>query len=356
MVFDSTSGRKKPTSPRALFSFLSWIKILCSGCFGKVLRLKKQACSIEGRMISVTNAKRLAKLDVGDDSVGKLRTELFAWETPKREEEEGDMFEGTFYVGSKELTEVELRSPVEESKGVATIVKASRSCTSVPVTSSSLLPVVKASQNERSLASNNGDIPTLPQKTDTKPGKIEAPSKPIDIVSSSACCRAAKSLWMVPSFLPEAGKFPKEATIADRKDRILGVSMPERCKTTENLCQQRMNSRLRSRSLTDQDFTELRGCIDLGFVFTQDDVPDLRDTLPALEVCYAITQKLHDPHQCSTPPVSPRAESRSPSPRSSLTSPISSWKIASPGDQPQQVKARLRHWAQAVACSVRQSC
>nr|CAD1827419.1 unnamed protein product [Ananas comosus var. bracteatus] len=33
-----------------------------------------------------------------------------------------------------------------------------------------------------------------------------------------------------------------------------------------------------------------------------------------------------------------------------------SWKIFSPGDNPQHVKTRLRHWAQAVACSVRQCC
>ncbi|CAA3005628.1 Hypothetical predicted protein [Olea europaea subsp. europaea] len=32
-----------------------------------------------------------------------------------------------------------------------------------------------------------------------------------------------------------------------------------------------------------------------------------------------------------------------------------SWKICSPGDDPQHVKTKLRHWAQAVACSVRQS-
>jgi hypothetical protein len=32
------------------------------------------------------------------------------------------------------------------------------------------------------------------------------------------------------------------------------------------------------------------------------------------------------------------------------------WRIASPGDNPQHVKTRLRHWAQAVACSIRQCC
>ncbi|KAL4304080.1 hypothetical protein GQ457_10G013850 [Hibiscus cannabinus] len=31
------------------------------------------------------------------------------------------------------------------------------------------------------------------------------------------------------------------------------------------------------------------------------------------------------------------------------------WKIYSPGENPKQVKAKLRHWAQAVACSLMQS-
>ncbi|KAI5078659.1 hypothetical protein GOP47_0006330 [Adiantum capillus-veneris] len=36
-------------------------------------------------------------------------------------------------------------------------------------------------------------------------------------------------------------------------------------------------------------------------------------------------------------------------------SPLSdSWRISSPGDTPSQVKTRLRHWAQAVACSLKQ--
>ncbi|VFQ76381.1 unnamed protein product [Cuscuta campestris] len=44
---------------------------------------------------------------------------------------------------------------------------------------------------------------------------------------------------------------------------------------------------------------------------------------------------------------------------SPLNSPSSdnsdSWKICSPGDNPEHVKTKLRHWAQAVACSVMQS-
>ncbi|EAY80624.1 hypothetical protein OsI_35806 [Oryza sativa Indica Group] len=38
---------------------------------------------------------------------------------------------------------------------------------------------------------------------------------------------------------------------------------------------------------------------------------------------------------------------------SSPAQPIANWKISSPGDSPDEVKARLKYWAQAVACTVR---
>ncbi|MCL7027405.1 hypothetical protein MKW94_014351 [Papaver nudicaule] len=33
------------------------------------------------------------------------------------------------------------------------------------------------------------------------------------------------------------------------------------------------------------------------------------------------------------------------------SAPIANWKISSPGDHPEEVKARLKFWAQAVACT-----
>ncbi|XP_002968414.2 uncharacterized protein LOC9631247 [Selaginella moellendorffii] len=95
--------------------------------------------------------------------------------------------------------------------------------------------------------------------------------------------------------------------------------------------------RTRTRSLTDDDLEELRGCIDLGFRFDCED-PRLCETLPALEICHALR---HFQENGSEP--------------SGSSSPVE-WKIASPGDHPQVVKTRLRHWAQAVACTVRQCC
>ncbi|KAL6989786.1 hypothetical protein U1Q18_015537 [Sarracenia purpurea var. burkii] len=115
--------------------------------------------------------------------------------------------------------------------------------------------------------------------------------------------------------------------------------------------------------LTDDDLNELKGCIELGFGFNEEDGQRLCNTLPALDLYFAVNRRF------STSPVSsPNGRlsttsladsSRSLGSRSSsFDSPGSdseSWKICSPGDNPQQVKTKLRHWAQAVACSVMQS-
>ncbi|XP_059632877.1 uncharacterized protein LOC132275413 [Cornus florida] len=102
---------------------------------------------------------------------------------------------------------------------------------------------------------------------------------------------------------------------------------------------------LRTKSLTDEDLDELKGCLDLGFGFSYEEIPELCNTLPALELCYSMSQKFQDEQQKSpeTPPASALPES----------GPIANWKISSPGDHPEDVKARLKFWAQAVACTVR---
>ncbi|KAF5462827.1 hypothetical protein F2P56_018803 [Juglans regia] len=108
--------------------------------------------------------------------------------------------------------------------------------------------------------------------------------------------------------------------------------------------------------LTDEDLHELKGCIELGFGFNEEEGQKLCSTLPALDLYFAVNRQL-SMSSVSTPrsrePSSPVASrsSTSESPRSDSDS----WKICSPGDDPQQVKTKLRHWAQAVACSVMQS-
>ncbi|TVU25815.1 hypothetical protein EJB05_28325, partial [Eragrostis curvula] len=105
----------------------------------------------------------------------------------------------------------------------------------------------------------------------------------------------------------------------------------------------------RARSLTDDDLEELKGCVDLGFGFSYHEIPELCGTLPALELCYSMSQRFLDEQQgkaeeAAAPVTAPASPAQ----------PVSTnWKISSPGDSPDEVKARLKYWAQAVACTVK---
>ncbi|MCO5577377.1 hypothetical protein L7F22_031209 [Adiantum nelumboides] len=107
----------------------------------------------------------------------------------------------------------------------------------------------------------------------------------------------------------------------------------------------------RGSCLADHDFEELKGAIDLGFRFDESGIANLYATLPALELCHAVAQNLQgSPYDTSSAAGSP-AQSFTPSPMSP------SWMVGSPGedDDPEEIKERLRHWAQAVACNTRLS-
>ncbi|KAK4370685.1 hypothetical protein RND71_010160 [Anisodus tanguticus] len=101
----------------------------------------------------------------------------------------------------------------------------------------------------------------------------------------------------------------------------------------------------RTKSLTDDDLEELKGCLDLGFGFSYEEIPELCNTLPALELCYSMSQKYLDEQQKCPDAMSDTGSSGS--------GPVANWKISSPGDDPEDVKARLKYWAQAVACTVK---
>ena len=77
----------------------------------------------------------------------------------------------------------------------------------------------------------------------------------------------------------------------------------------------------RSRSLTDDDLEELKGCVDLGFGFSCDEIPELRSTLLALEHCYSMTQRLQPAVAATPPPRRPSGRSRFPSSRPPSLSP-----------------------------------
>ncbi|KAJ4832625.1 hypothetical protein Tsubulata_001353 [Turnera subulata] len=118
--------------------------------------------------------------------------------------------------------------------------------------------------------------------------------------------------------------------------------------------ERRRNGMLDSDDLTDEDLHELKGSIELGFGFDEQAGQQLCNTLPALDLYFAVNRQL-SPSPVSTPQG--RKSTSSIGDSSSFSSPRSDadWKICSPGDNPQQVKTKLRHWAQAVACSVMQS-
>ncbi|KAF2295241.1 hypothetical protein GH714_032268 [Hevea brasiliensis] len=110
----------------------------------------------------------------------------------------------------------------------------------------------------------------------------------------------------------------------------------------------------RSKSVTDEDLDELKGCIELGFGFDSPEVDQrLSDTLPALGLYHAVNKHYYDTlfksvTATTTSSLSTASDCDSPSP---LGSPHA---IFGPGDNPQTMKTRLRQWAQVVACSVRQ--
>ncbi|EPS70647.1 hypothetical protein M569_04112, partial [Genlisea aurea] len=110
--------------------------------------------------------------------------------------------------------------------------------------------------------------------------------------------------------------------------------------------------------LTDEDLNELKGCIELGFGFDEENGQSLCSTIPALDLYFAVNRQF-----ASSPVSSPNSNTsasaslgaRSSSVGSPGTGDSDAWKIFHPGEDPQHIKTKLRHWAQAVACSLRQS-
>ncbi|XP_066346959.1 uncharacterized protein [Miscanthus floridulus] len=103
-----------------------------------------------------------------------------------------------------------------------------------------------------------------------------------------------------------------------------------------------------AKRITDEDLDELRGSMDLGFRFDeQKGGQDLCDTLPALDLYFAVNRQLSEPKMRFSTTSAPSLSATKSSPNLCGT--------PTPGDNPQLVKTRLRHWAQVVACSVKHS-
>ena len=78
----------------------------------------------------------------------------------------------------------------------------------------------------------------------------------------------------------------------------------------------------RTRSLTEEDLEELKGCLDLGFGFSYHQIPGLCGTLPGLELCYSMTRRFLDEQRTLVGQLEPAA---------SAAPPIPDWKISGPG-------------------------
>ncbi|KAL3728072.1 hypothetical protein ACJRO7_032770 [Eucalyptus globulus] len=134
------------------------------------------------------------------------------------------------------------------------------------------------------------------------------------------------------------------------------------CETPRDIAWEKRRRQILRKSglgdITDEDLNELKGSIELGFGFKEEDGQKLCNTLPALDLYFAVNRQL-SLSPVSTPQSQGLSSPTSPGGRSSSfdspTSDPDAWKICNPGDDPQHVKTKLRHWAQAVACSLMQS-
>ncbi|CAN6457665.1 unnamed protein product [Victoria cruziana] len=93
-------------------------------------------------------------------------------------------------------------------------------------------------------------------------------------------------------------------------------------------CQRPTRSDTVTKPLSDEDLEELKGCIDLGFAFGFEEDRRLCRTLPALNLYYAINRRpLYTGEYGFT---------------------------VTDSDDSKMMKMKLKHWAQVVACSIRQ--
>ncbi|KAL6966426.1 hypothetical protein U1Q18_032205, partial [Sarracenia purpurea var. burkii] len=89
--------------------------------------------------------------------------------------------------------------------------------------------------------------------------------------------------------------------------------------------------------LREEDLEELRWCLDLGFGFNYEEIPELCNTLHALELCYSMTQRFLDEHHHKM--LKPTLAEVEMCLSSSSLGPIANWKIFSPeGEEEMEVR------------------
>lgn len=82
--------------------------------------------------------------------------------------------------------------------------------------------------------------------------------------------------------------------------------------------------------LTDEDLNELKGCIELGFGFNEEDGQTLCDTLPALDLYFAVNRHL-SPSPISSPTHSQASSSSSSTSPRADSADTYTWRICNPG-------------------------
>ncbi|KAL2942614.1 Low-density lipoprotein receptor-related protein 2 [Bienertia sinuspersici] len=210
---------------------------------------------------------------------------------------------------------------------------------------------------ESSKAKSPPPAPPPPPPPPTTRSRFATLNSTMSNASSTSSLESSDSeelqrLDQAPSFWKNKKKLSKQLSMCETPRDVAW----ERRRRQILKQEKRKSMVLDSEDLTDEDLHELKGSIELGFGFSEDETGQkLCNTLPALDLYFAVNRQL-SPSPGSTPQSNGSTSSMG-ARSSSFESPKSedSWKICSPGDNPQQVKMRLRHWAQAVACSVMQS-
>lgn len=128
----------------------------------------------------------------------------------------------------------------------------------------------------------------------------------------------------------------RQRQILDRRQRLMAVEEEEKAAAVEEKEEEgegkgrRVKARLMS--LTDEDLDELKGCIELGFGFSEEEGGhDLRHTLPALDLYFAVNRlrNCSSSSGFSTDTSSPPA--LSPRSNDGISSSGDSWKICNLG-------------------------
>lgn len=131
-----------------------------------------------------------------------------------------------------------------------------------------------------------------------------------------------------PSLDPWLEEEEKKRKMKKEKRQVLLEGYVETGEAGEE--EEGVKSMARTKSLTGDDLDELKGCLDLGFGFSYEEIPELCSTLPALELCYSMSRRFLDEQQQRGSEVAPAASSQMCSSASS-SGPIANWRISGPG-------------------------